>query len=133
MLAYELYVPDAVCCHCAHLLRSLHSGTGCDHSRDHRILCEAFEGKNLWLYHNADDFVVTPEIARSLVKVLERQGKKKGIGFFYTECPEERNLCHGNWEPTYEDTLMCRWVLFRSNKTPVMMPPPDMGNIPCLW
>lgn len=93
-------------------------------------VAEAFAGKNLWLYHAADDFVVTPESTRSLVKALERRGKKKGVDFFYTEYPGERNLGHGSWEPAYEDTLMCRWVLSQSNKAPGMMPPPDMENIP---
>lgn len=93
------------------------------------LAADAFQGKNLWLFHAADDFVVTPESTRSLAKALEQRGQVRGRDFFYTEYPEEMNLNHGSWNPAYENTLMCRWVLAQSNKPP-MMPPIDMGNPP---
>lgn len=91
-------------------------------------VADAFVGKHLWLFHAADDFVVTPETTRSLVAALERRGLRKGTDFFYTEYPAEMNLGHGSWEPAYADALMCRWVLAQRNQPPV--PPPDMGEIP---
>lgn len=106
----------------------------CIHNRDEIIpeaieaVADAFIGKNLWLFHAADDFVVTPESTRSLVAALERRGRRKGVDFFYTKYPKEMNLGHGSWEPAYEDTIMCRWVLAQRNRE--TLSPPNMGKIP---
>ncbi len=72
---------------------------------------DAFAGKNLWIFHAADDFVVTPETSRGLVKALEERGKVAGEDFFYTEYPESCGYNHGSWTPAYENEIMRKWML----------------------
>lgn len=98
-----------------------------------QAIAESFLSKPLWLFHAADDFVVTPETTRSLAKALEERGLVRGRDFFYTEYPAECGYNHGCWNPAYEWKLMRQW-LFQQTTAPMpafgppegMEPPPEM-------
>lgn len=87
---------------------------------------DALYGKKLWMFHAADDFVVTPETSRSLVRALEQRGQICGVDFFYTEYPEEFGYNHGAWTPAYENRLMRQW-LFQQTLAPAVPFGPPMG------
>lgn len=92
-------------------------------------VAEAFLDKPLWMFHAADDFVVTPETSRSLVRALEARGKICGQGFFYTEYPAECGYNHGCWEPAFQWKLMRQWM-FQQTTAPVPAFGPPEGAQP---
>ena len=76
------------------------------------LAADAFAGKPLWIFHAADDVVVTPETSRSLVRALEARGQVRDRDFYYTEYPAECGYSHACWAPAYADPTLRRW-LFR--------------------
>ena len=78
------------------------------------LAADAFVGKPLWIVHAADDFVVTPETSRSLVRALEARGQDRDRDFYYTEYPAVCGYNHACWEPAYADPTLRRWLFKQS-------------------
>lgn len=96
-------------------------------------VAEALAGKNLWMFHSADDAVVDPKTTRSVARALEARGKKRGEDFFYTEYPAEYGYNHGCWGPAYAWKLMRQWIMQQNLNTMPMFGLPDgidMGDLP---
>lgn len=70
------------------------------------IAAETFAGKNLWLFHAADDNVVPVETSRRLAEALTQRHS----ACIYTEYPSEQGYRHGSWNPAYEWEPMRRWL-----------------------
>ncbi len=104
-----------------------------DGTIDPKAIAEAAEGfrnKPLWLFHAADDFVVTPESSRCLAAAISAQQQGPEQTFFYTEYPAEYGLNHGCWDLAYENRIMRAWLLQQTIAPAVPGPMPEMDNPP---
>lgn len=73
-------------------------------------VANALVDKPLWIFHAADDKVVTVETSRSLVRALEAKGKVCGKDFYYTEYSAELGYNHSCSLPSYGNKAMREWL-----------------------
>lgn len=86
-------------------------------------------GKNLWLFHAADDPVAPVTISRRLAAALESRGKQVNKHFFYTEYSAKYGLGHRCWDLALDTDLVARWLFAQDLTLPPMPDNPGKPDV----